>query len=210
MGRKKLEIKRIEDNSARMICFSKRRNGLIKKANELSVLCDVDVAAIFFSKRGKLYEYCSANSMAQVLQQYQSRVESEKDGCNTEVRFTPPTMDFGRRKKEKLNTQDLLYSRNGDYLTYSELLKTVGSELKEPHVDKISVADLGLLQKHLETALMDIRSTKTKMMTDAQSSLQEKEKMLEEEKKHFNEIVEGNNNAKKKKVVIDLNIAADG
>ncbi|EYU33460.1 hypothetical protein ABFS82_11G073200 [Erythranthe guttata] len=188
MGRKKLEIKRIEENSARMVCFSKRRNGLIKKARELSVLCDVDVAAIIFSKRGKLYQYCSADSMAQVLQQYQRRVESEKDGCDTED----------------------LYSRNGDYLTYSELLKTVGSELKEPRVEQLSVADLGLIQKQLETALMEIRSTKTKLMTDAQSSLQEKEKMLEEEKKHFNEIVEGNNSAKKKKVVIDLNIAADG
>ncbi|KAL8037969.1 hypothetical protein ABFS82_11G073300 [Erythranthe guttata] len=188
MGRRKLEMKQIENNSAQMVCFSKRRNGLIKKARELSVLCNVDVAAIFFSKRGKLYEYCSANSMAHVLQQYQSRVESEKDGCDTED----------------------LYSRNGDYLTYSELLKTVGSELKEPHVDKISVADLGLLQKHVETALMDVRSTKTKIMTDAQSSLQEKENMLEEEKKHFNEIVEGNKCAKKKKVVIDLNITADG
>ncbi|KAL7135127.1 hypothetical protein ABFS83_11G071700 [Erythranthe nasuta] len=189
MGRKKLEIKRIEENNARMVCFLKRRNGLIKKARELSILCDVDVAAIIFSKRGKLYEYCSADSMAQVLQQYQSRVESEKDSCDTE---------------------DLLYSRNGDYLTYSELLKTVGSELKEPRVDQLSVAELTLTQKQLETALMEIRSAKTKMMTDAQSSLQEKEKMLEEEKKHFNEIVEGNKCAKKKKVVIDLNIAADG
>ncbi|EYU26983.1 hypothetical protein MIMGU_mgv11b022356mg [Erythranthe guttata] len=67
MGRKKLEIKRIEDNSARMICFSKRRNGLVKKAKELSALCDVDVAAIFFSKRGKLYEYCNANSCSFIL-----------------------------------------------------------------------------------------------------------------------------------------------
>ncbi|KAL8037972.1 hypothetical protein ABFX02_11G072900 [Erythranthe guttata] len=175
MGRKKLEIKRIEDNSARMVCFSKRRNGLIKKAKELSVLCDVDVAAIIFSKRGKLYQYCSADSISQVLQEYKSRIESENDGCDTED----------------------LYSKNGDYLTYGELLKTVGSELKEPRVEKLSVADLGLMQKQLETALMEIRLTKTKMMTDAQSSLQEK-------------IVEGNKCAKKKKVVIDLNIAADG
>ncbi|EYU33459.1 hypothetical protein ABFS82_11G073100 [Erythranthe guttata] len=187
MGRKKLEMKRIEENSARMVCFSKRRNGLIKKAKELSALCDVDVAAVIFSNRGKLYEYCSADSMAQVLQEYQSRVESDKDGCDTEG----------------------LYSKNGDYLTYGELLKTVGSELKEPRVDQLSVAELGLMQKQLETAIMEIRSTKTKFMTDAQSSLQEKEKMLEEEKKHLNEIVEDNNCAKKKKVVVDLNIATE-
>ncbi|KAL8037964.1 hypothetical protein ABFX02_11G072400 [Erythranthe guttata] len=61
MGRKKLEIKRIEDNGARMVCFSKRRNGLIKKAKELSVLCDVDLAAIIFSNRGKLFQYCSTD-----------------------------------------------------------------------------------------------------------------------------------------------------
>ncbi|KAL9162183.1 hypothetical protein ABFS82_07G072500 [Erythranthe guttata] len=56
MGRKKLEIKRIEENSARMVCFSKRRNGQSKKASKLSVYCDVNVDAIIFSKRGKLYE----------------------------------------------------------------------------------------------------------------------------------------------------------
>ncbi|EYU33458.1 hypothetical protein MIMGU_mgv11b019602mg, partial [Erythranthe guttata] len=61
MGRKKLEIKRIEENGARMVCFSKRRNGLIKKAKELSVLCDVDLAAIIFSNRGKLFQYCSTD-----------------------------------------------------------------------------------------------------------------------------------------------------
>ncbi|KAI3467728.1 hypothetical protein Pfo_024391 [Paulownia fortunei] len=64
MGRRKLEIKRIEDNSARLVSFSKRRNGLLKKAKELSVLCDVDVAAIIFSSRGKLYQYCSTNRLA--------------------------------------------------------------------------------------------------------------------------------------------------
>ncbi|PIN10777.1 hypothetical protein CDL12_16629 [Handroanthus impetiginosus] len=60
MGRRKLEIKRIEDKSARQVTFTKRRNGLLKKAKELSVLCDVDVAAIIFSSRGKLYHFCSS------------------------------------------------------------------------------------------------------------------------------------------------------
>nr|CAN67450.1 hypothetical protein VITISV_031401 [Vitis vinifera] len=62
MGRKKVELKRIEDKSSRQVTFSKRRNGLIKKARELSVLCDVDVAVLVFSSRGKLYEYANGNS----------------------------------------------------------------------------------------------------------------------------------------------------
>ncbi|PKI42286.1 hypothetical protein CRG98_037337 [Punica granatum] len=61
MGRKKLEMKRIEDKSSRQVTFSKRRSGLIKKARELSILCDVEVALLVFSSRGRLYEFCSGN-----------------------------------------------------------------------------------------------------------------------------------------------------
>jgi hypothetical protein len=61
MGRKKVVLKRIEDKSSRQVTFSKRRNGLMKKARELSILCDVQVGLIVFSSRGKLYEFCSGN-----------------------------------------------------------------------------------------------------------------------------------------------------
>ncbi|XWS21258.1 hypothetical protein CRYUN_Cryun30bG0040200 [Craigia yunnanensis] len=53
MGRVKLQIKRIENTTNRQVTFSKRRNGLIKKAYELSVLCDFDVALIMFSPSGR-------------------------------------------------------------------------------------------------------------------------------------------------------------
>ncbi|CAH1451163.1 unnamed protein product [Lactuca virosa] len=62
MGRRKLEIKRIEDKSSRLVTFSKRRTGLIEKARQLSGLCDVDVAVIVFSARGKLYEFCKGRT----------------------------------------------------------------------------------------------------------------------------------------------------
>ena len=50
----KLQIKKIENTTNRQVTFSKRRNGLIKKAYELSVLCDVDVALIMFSPSGRV------------------------------------------------------------------------------------------------------------------------------------------------------------
>nr|KAJ0213514.1 hypothetical protein LSAT_V11C400157760 [Lactuca sativa] len=55
-------MKRIEDKSSRLVTFSKRRVGLIKKARHLSDLCDVDVAVIVFSARGKLYESCTGST----------------------------------------------------------------------------------------------------------------------------------------------------
>ncbi|KAL0357748.1 UNVERIFIED_CONTAM: Agamous-like MADS-box protein [Sesamum calycinum] len=51
MGRGRVELKRIENKINRQVTFAKRRNGLLKKAYELSVLCDAEVALIIFSKR---------------------------------------------------------------------------------------------------------------------------------------------------------------
>jgi len=59
MGRGKIEIKRIENTTNRQVTFCKRRNGLLKKAYELSVLCDAEVALVVFSSRGRLYEYAN-------------------------------------------------------------------------------------------------------------------------------------------------------
>lgn len=59
MGRGKIEIKRIENATNRQVTFSKRRGGLLKKANELAVLCDARVGVVIFSSTGKMFEYCS-------------------------------------------------------------------------------------------------------------------------------------------------------
>ncbi|KAH0452516.1 hypothetical protein IEQ34_019815 [Dendrobium chrysotoxum] len=53
MGRVKLRIKRLESTSGRQITYSKRRAGILKKAKELSILCDIDILLIMFSPTGK-------------------------------------------------------------------------------------------------------------------------------------------------------------
>ncbi|WVZ05759.1 hypothetical protein V8G54_019105 [Vigna mungo] len=65
------QLKRIENKINRQVTFAKRRNGLLKKAYELSVLCDAELALIIFSTRGKLYEFCSTSSMLKTLERYQ-------------------------------------------------------------------------------------------------------------------------------------------
>ncbi|KAL7093916.1 hypothetical protein ACP275_11G069000 [Erythranthe tilingii] len=182
MGRKKLEIKRIEDNSARMVCFSKRRSGLIKKAKELSVLCDVDLAAIIFSNRGKLFQYSSTDSIAPVLQRYQDQAASSSG--------------FSEAKGQS--------SDSSSSITSDELLRDVEREL-----DELSVTDLMLLQKEIEAAISQTRSAKTQKMIDTVSSLREEEKSLAEEKRSLEEITGKNRNARGKKMILDLNVAAD-
>lgn len=60
MGRGKIEIKKIENVNSRQVTFSKRRAGLFKKANELAVLCEAELAVIIFSNTGKLFDFASS------------------------------------------------------------------------------------------------------------------------------------------------------
>lgn len=52
MGRGRVELKKTENKINRQVTFAKRRNGLLKKAYELSMLCDAQVALIIFSSVG--------------------------------------------------------------------------------------------------------------------------------------------------------------
>uniref|UniRef100_A0A2P2LCV9 Uncharacterized protein MANES_10G099000 n=1 Tax=Rhizophora mucronata TaxID=61149 RepID=A0A2P2LCV9_RHIMU len=67
MARQKIQIKKIDNITARQVTFSKRRRGLFKKAYELSTLCDAEIALIVFSATGKLFEY-SSTSVKQVVE----------------------------------------------------------------------------------------------------------------------------------------------
>ncbi|OMO94196.1 Transcription factor, MADS-box [Corchorus olitorius] len=79
MGRVKLEIKRIENNTNRQVTFSKRRNGLIKKAYELSILCDIDIALIMFSPSGRLSHFSGRRRIEDVFSRYINLPDQERE-----------------------------------------------------------------------------------------------------------------------------------
>ncbi|XP_012574996.1 developmental protein SEPALLATA 1-like isoform X2 [Cicer arietinum] len=69
MGRGRVVLERIENKINRQVTFSKRRSGLLKKAFELCVLCDAEVALIIFSSRGKLFQY-SSTDISKIIERY--------------------------------------------------------------------------------------------------------------------------------------------
>ncbi|XP_019152625.1 PREDICTED: agamous-like MADS-box protein AGL104 isoform X2 [Ipomoea nil] len=98
MGRVKLQIKRIENNTNRQVTFSKRRNGLLKKAYELSVLCDVDVAVIMFSPSGRLSTFAgSTKSMEDIIMRFVNLPEQERGRLQNQ--------EYLRRVLEKLKNE---------------------------------------------------------------------------------------------------------
>ncbi|CAN6482303.1 unnamed protein product [Victoria cruziana] len=83
MGRGKIVIRRIDNSTSRQVTFSKRRNGLLKKAKELAILCDADVGLIVFSSTGKLYDFASS-SMKGIIDRYsKSTAENHQDLITT-------------------------------------------------------------------------------------------------------------------------------
>ncbi|XP_037418759.1 agamous-like MADS-box protein AGL23 [Triticum dicoccoides] len=56
-GRKKIVIRRIEQEDAQFVCYSKRRQGFFSKATDLAVLTGAHVAALAFSPRGRAFSF---------------------------------------------------------------------------------------------------------------------------------------------------------
>uniref|UniRef100_A0A0E0CUE2 MADS-box domain-containing protein n=1 Tax=Oryza meridionalis TaxID=40149 RepID=A0A0E0CUE2_9ORYZ len=148
MVRGKTQMKRIENPTSRQVTFSKRRNGLLKKAFELSVLCDAEVALIVFSPRGKLYEFASASTQKTI----------ERYRTYTKENIGNKTVQQDIEKLEALET----YKR-----------KLLGEKL-----DECSIEELHSLEVKLERSLISIRGRKTKLLEEQVAKLREKEMKL--------------------------------
>nr|AFD36429.1 GLO-like MADS-BOX transcription factor [Canna indica]AFD36430.1 PI-like MADS box transcription factor [Canna indica] len=113
MGRGKIEIKRIENSTNRQVTFSKRRNGIIKKAREISILCEAQVSVVIFSSSGKMSEYRSpSTSLSEILERYQQN-SGEK---LWDAKHESLSAEIDRIKKENDNMQIELRHLKGEDL----------------------------------------------------------------------------------------------
>ncbi|KAL2496696.1 Agamous-like MADS-box protein AGL1 [Forsythia ovata] len=124
IGRGKILIKRIENTTNRQVTFCKRRNGLLKKAYELSVLCDAEVALIVFSTRGRLYEYAN-NSVRATIDRYKKDcVDSSNSGsvsvANTQF-YQQEATKLRRQIREIQNTNRQILGEGVGALKFKEL-----------------------------------------------------------------------------------------
>ncbi|RZB56710.1 agamous-like MADS-box protein AGL19 isoform X2 [Glycine soja] len=169
MVRGKTQMKRIENETSRQVTFSKRRNGLLKKAFELSVLCEAEVALIIFSTRGRLYEF-SSSSVNKTVERYQRKIK-----------------DLGVSNKgihentQHLKEGDMSMAKKIEHLEDSRR-KLLGDEL-----DKCSIDELQQLENQLERSLDKIRARKNQLFRERIENLKQEEKCLLEVNKRLRE-----------------------
>nr|AAQ16201.1 putative Apetala1-like MADS-box transcription factor [Crocus sativus] len=171
MGRGRVQLKRIENTINRQVTFSKRRGGLLKKANEISVLCDVDVALIIFSTKGKLSEYSTDARMETILERYERYSFAESAIAVPEAESQGSWLNEYGRLKARI-----------------ESLQTSQRHLTGVQLDMLNVKEMQELEQKLESAMKNIRSRKSQLLFNSISDLQTKEKAL----------VDRNNDLKKK------------
>ncbi|XP_027192390.1 agamous-like MADS-box protein MADS3 isoform X2 [Cicer arietinum] len=153
MGRGRVELKRIENKINRQVTFSKRRNGLLKKAYELSVLCDAEVALIIFSSRGKLYEFGSVGT-TKTIERYQR--------CS----FNPQPDDH----QIDCETQSWYQEVSKLKAKYESLQRTQRHLLGED-LGPLNIKELQSLEKQLEGALAQARQRKERHLGDMNKQL---------------------------------------
>ncbi|VFR01825.1 unnamed protein product [Cuscuta campestris] len=120
MGRGRIEIKRIENSSNRQVTFSKRRNGMLKKAKEISVLCDARVSVVIFGNSGKMHEF-SSSPVVEILDQYHKLTGKRL----WDAKHEDLENEINRVKKENDNMQVELRHLKGEdisSLSYRELM----------------------------------------------------------------------------------------
>jgi cell division protein FtsB len=159
MVRGKTQMKRIENPTSRQVTFSKRRNGLLKKAFELSVLCDAEVALIIFSTRGKLYEFASA-SVQKTIERYRTYTKDN-------VRNNTVQQDIEQIKADAEGLAKKL-----------EALEAYKRKLLGEKLEDCSIDELHSLEVKLEKSLYIVRGRKAQLLEEQVRKLKEKEMML--------------------------------
>ncbi|XP_072079120.1 agamous-like MADS-box protein MADS9 isoform X1 [Arachis hypogaea] len=164
MGRGKIEIKRIENSSNRQVTYSKRKNGILKKAKEITVLCDAQVSLIIFAASGKMHDYISpSTTLIDILERYHKTSgkrlwDAKHENLNSEIE---------RIKKENDGMQIEL------------------RHLKGEDINSLNYKELMGLEEALENGLQSIREKQMEVYR----MFRRNDKILEEENRELNFIL---------------------
>ncbi|GLT69115.1 hypothetical protein SLA2020_412910 [Shorea laevis] len=191
MAREKIQIKKIDNATARQVTFSKRRRGLFKKAEELSILCDADVALVIFSSTGKLFEYASS-SVKEILE-----------------RRNLHSKNLGKLEQPSLELQlveDVNHSRlSKEIAEKSHVLRQMRGE----ELQGLSIEELQRLEKSLEAGLTRVIERKGEKIMAEINDLQTKGMQLMEENERLRQQVSQLSNGRKQVAADSENVISE-
>ncbi|KAF8100842.1 hypothetical protein N665_0214s0003 [Sinapis alba] len=167
MGRVKLKIKKLENTNGRQATFAKRKNGILKKAHELSILCDIDLILLMFSPGGKASLCCGRRSIEEVIAKFSQVAPEERTKKKVESLETLKKTFL--KLDHNVNIRELIASSNStteDLSTQASILQARISDIHGrlsywTELDKINNVDhLGQLEISIRQSLDQLRAHK--------------------------------------------------
>ncbi|XP_022732932.1 agamous-like MADS-box protein AGL30 isoform X2 [Durio zibethinus] len=167
MGRVKLKIKKLENTNGRQATYAKRKHGIMKKANELSILCDVEIILLMFSPTNKPSLCIGKGSIEEIIEKFaqltpQERVKRKLESLEA-LKKTFKKLDHDVNIHEFLGTSTQTIE---DLTNQARLLQARLSEMHRrlscwTNIDKINnVEHLGQMEDSLKEYLNQIRAHK--------------------------------------------------
>jgi len=190
MGRRRIELRRIDNASTRRVTFSTRRNGLLKKAYELSVLCDAEVAVIVFSSHGKLYEFGSMRYSPSVLStgrrcklcQRGERSSEGLSGSSSVCRTIERYKITGIKDAGWMQITEPSLERCGNDITKLkkeiDILTNKSRKLMGDSISSLSMKELDELELRLERGIDCIRLQKDRIFLQENQTVKKLEEAL--------------------------------
>ncbi|GLU22263.1 hypothetical protein SLE2022_383520 [Rubroshorea leprosula] len=180
MARGKVQMKRIENPVHRQVTFCKRRAGLLKKARELSVLCDAEIGIFIFSAHGKRYELATKGTMLELIERYMKSTGLR--GAQLDEHQAMDTSQHLEMAKREINLlkQEINILQKGPRLFGGE-------------IGTMTLDELLLFEKNLELWIYHTRSAKMDIIFQEIQLLRNKEGMLISENKLLQDKIEENN-----------------
>ncbi|CAI9109363.1 OLC1v1009174C1 [Oldenlandia corymbosa var. corymbosa] len=184
MGRVKLPISRIVNNTNRQVTFSKRRNGILKKAYELAILCDIDIALFMISPSGRISLFSGTRRIEDVIVQYFNSKDEERESDSEVVvndkENVVTTLMRLKNEETALQSSQVLSSQAQEYkqevMKLQQLLELAQQQLRvlEPDPQKFtSLDDFNSCEQRLSEALRLVEKRKKTLVTDQCSSYQD-------------------------------------
>ncbi|KAM0916801.1 hypothetical protein ACQ4PT_009846 [Festuca glaucescens] len=165
MGRGKVELKKIENTTSRQVTFSKRRMGLLKKANELAILCDAQVGVIVFSGSGKMYEYSSPPwRIANIFDRYLKAPSTRFDEMDIQQKIIH---EMTRMKDE------------------SNRLKIIMRQYMGEDLDSLTLQDVSNLEQQIDFSLYKVRLRKQQLLDQQLLGMRHREMHLPEDQGNY-------------------------
>lgn len=160
-------MKKIEDPISRHQFYSKRKDNIVKKANELAILCETDVALLMFSPTDQVTSYSSRGSIGDVMLHVINQPNELNKRSIPEEQHLMQSLIQSKDEGEMVQKIAIIEAHEEKLKNLNQTLSEARQKIRyyEPQVENISsVQEVDAYKQFLMSAMGRIQQSKAKLL----------------------------------------------